>query len=240
MNFRYFFFLLFSFCCFAQKNHYKVVYEQKKLATEFGVSIPSTVKTYLEGDGKNSIYIEDWTHVNNEETNNIFSIKSEKNPAFFKDLNNKTIIYSTHIRLKPFDLKDEIAGFNWNIKSETKNILGYNCQKATTVHRGRTFTVYFAQEIPFADGPWKLFGLPGLILDVKLESSLGSLTISAVNVEIKENSNEIVNPFVDKKIIGYDEFVKIYNKKNEEMLSQQAEGSTLRLSDGFMEILLKK
>lgn len=229
-----------SFCCFAQKNHYKVVYEQKKLATEFGVSIPSTVKTYLEGDGKNSIYVEDWMHVNNEETNNVFSIKSEKNPVFFKDLNNKTIIYSTHIRLKPFDLKDEIADFNWNIKSETKSILGYNCQKAVTVHRGRTFIVYFASEIPFFDGPWKFFGLPGLILEVKLESSLGNLTISATNVEIEESNTEIKNPFVDKKIIGYDEFVKIYNKKNEEMLSQQSEGSKLRLSDGFMEVLLKK
>lgn len=129
MNIRYFFILLLSFCCFAQKNHYKVVYEQKKLATEFGVSIPSTVKTYLEGDGKKSIYIEDWKHVNDEKTENVFAIKSDENPTFFKDLDNKTIIYSTNIRLKPFDLKDVINNFEWNIKPETKIILGYNCQK---------------------------------------------------------------------------------------------------------------
>lgn len=53
----------------------------------------------------------------------------------------------------------------WEISDETKEILGYQCFKATADYRGRRWTVWFAPEIPVQDGPWKLCGLPGLILE---------------------------------------------------------------------------
>lgn len=53
----------------------------------------------------------------------------------------------------------------WEISDETKEILGYQCFKATADYRGRRWTVWFAPEIPVQDSPWKLCGLPGLILE---------------------------------------------------------------------------
>lgn len=52
----------------------------------------------------------------------------------------------------------------WEISDETKEILGYQCFKATSDFRGRGWTAWFTPEIPVHDGPWKLCGLPGLIL----------------------------------------------------------------------------
>ena len=54
----------------------------------------------------------------------------------------------------------------WQIVAETATILGYHCQKATATFRGRNYEAWFSPEIPVNDGPWKFFGLPGLILKV--------------------------------------------------------------------------
>lgn len=53
----------------------------------------------------------------------------------------------------------------WEISDDTKEIMGYQCFKATADYRGRRWTAWFAPEIPVQDGPWKLCGLPGLILE---------------------------------------------------------------------------
>ena len=52
----------------------------------------------------------------------------------------------------------------WEIMSDTTTILSYVCYKATSSFKGRDYTVWFTPEIPRSEGPWKLCGLPGLIL----------------------------------------------------------------------------
>ena len=54
----------------------------------------------------------------------------------------------------------------WQITADTATVLGYLCQKATTTFRGRSYEAWFSPEIPINDGPWKFFGLPGLILKI--------------------------------------------------------------------------
>ena len=52
----------------------------------------------------------------------------------------------------------------WTMGDSTREVLGYTCQQATADFRGRHWTAWFATDIPVSDGPWKLGGLPGLIL----------------------------------------------------------------------------
>lgn len=66
----------------------------------------------------------------------------------------------------------------WEIYDEVKDIGGYNCQKATTTFKGRNYTAWFASELPFPFGPWKLHGLPGLILEAK--DDLGEISYEYV------------------------------------------------------------
>ena len=53
----------------------------------------------------------------------------------------------------------------WTMCDSTREVLGYTCQQATADFRGRHWTAWFATDIPVSDGPWKLGGLPGLILE---------------------------------------------------------------------------
>ncbi|HIR32843.1 MAG TPA: GLPGLI family protein, partial [Candidatus Coprenecus merdigallinarum] len=57
---------------------------------------------------------------------------------------------------------------------------GYNCQRATGTFRGREWQVWFTYDIPYNYGPWKLGGLPGLIL--KAEDSSGTFVWEAVSL----------------------------------------------------------
>lgn len=53
----------------------------------------------------------------------------------------------------------------WQLCDSIREIIGYQCQMAQMDYHGRRRTVWFAPEIPLQDGPWKFFGLPGLILE---------------------------------------------------------------------------
>jgi GLPGLI family protein len=54
----------------------------------------------------------------------------------------------------------------WEMQADTLTIAGFFCQKATCTFRGRSYTAWFARDIPIPNGPWKFGGLPGLILKV--------------------------------------------------------------------------
>lgn len=62
-------------------------------------------------------------------------------------------------------VEGEIEKIGWKIVPDTLNIAGIRCQKAIARFKGRNWIAWFDPEIPLASGPWKLNGLPGIILE---------------------------------------------------------------------------
>ena len=58
-----------------------------------------------------------------------------------------------------------MPAINWTITQDTKEIMGMACQKATGEFKGRVYDAWFCSQLPYSNGPWKLGGLPGLIIE---------------------------------------------------------------------------
>ncbi|MGN7707379.1 GLPGLI family protein [Chryseobacterium sp. 22543] len=83
----------------------------------------------------------------------------------------------------PEDQKPE-----WKILPEKQKIGEYNTQKATTNFGGRSWTAWFSTDIPFQDGPYKFYGLPGLI--IKIEDKTGSHIMTLIGNKKTEAASE--------------------------------------------------
>lgn len=73
---------------------------------------------------------------------------------------------------KKFEYEEVFSIPEWEIMPDEKTtILEFQCQKAKAHFRGRNWIVWFTPEIPISEGPWKLSGLPGLILQADDEKN---------------------------------------------------------------------
>ena len=66
-----------------------------------------------------------------------------------------------------FLYEENMPSFNWNLIPGDSLILEYPCKRASCTYHGRTWNVWYSMTIPISEGPWKLQGLPGMILYAK-------------------------------------------------------------------------
>lgn len=131
--------------------------------------------------------------------------------------NDENALFSYEYLMRPRSpeekfVKDSVR-MNYKLSKGKERILGYDCNIAEVNFRGRNYRVWYTKEIPFSDGPWKFFRLPGLIL--KAEDDFGMFKFIATR--IVQNSkfilpNKIEQSFKDlSNAISYREFIKLEN-----------------------------
>lgn len=79
--------------------------------------------------------------------------------------------------------EEKIPNIKWEVEEQSTTLLGYNCIKATAKVYGREWSVWFTPEIPVSYGPWKLQGLPGLILSAEDSEGEYSFTANEITQE---------------------------------------------------------
>lgn len=62
-------------------------------------------------------------------------------------------------------IDDQLPKLDWKITGDTASFGELHCQKATTHFKGRDYVAWFCPDLPVRVGPWKLNGLPGVIVD---------------------------------------------------------------------------
>lgn len=98
---------------------------------------------------------------------------------------------------------ESLSEMKWSMVNDSvKTILGYECFMAESDYHGRHWKAWFTPEIPMSFGPWKLHGLPGLIL--KAEAN-GGFSFTATDLE---QTNRLITPMYLQQ-----DYTKIDRKK---------------------------
>jgi len=192
--------------------------------------------TYYYGDQKNSQKLEDGLNVRYLSGDNIGFI--------YNRVNQRNLIYSRELlKDKPFIIEESVPEISWRLTGSSTEIGGYTCQSAEGDFRGRTYKVWFTFDIPVPYGPWKLGGLPGLILEA--ESVDGEVLFNFASLQKGTDAPENWKaPLDTSSTISYEAFNDIRMEKTQEALDKlrSIPGLTIQnvSSDNRMEISIKK
>ena len=104
-------------------------------------------------------------------------------------------------------IKGELVKPEWTIVSDSvKTIEDYTCLMAKGHVRGRDYSVWFTPDIPVSAGPWKLWGLPGLIVNAQSDDKKVYFQMTS----LKKTDTAIEEPMVGKTVT-HEEFKPLFN-----------------------------
>lgn len=108
-----------------------------------------------------------------------YSLEAGKLPRWVNDLVPPIVLYKSYptpekitvdyrlpAKAPVMTYEEERNNFNWQLSSERKQILNFDCQKAEVSWAGRQWIAWFTDQIPLPEGPYKFGGLPGLIIEL--------------------------------------------------------------------------
>ena len=228
------------------------VLAQKKIYLEYNVKKDNIVTTeFLISDTNNTLYTTSFIDFYNKK-----SLLNETKDGNFKVEQknikiNKMMYYTSYssnnlyfISIFPKNSKkiialDSLPKPKWIIfKKESKKINNFQCYKATTIFRGSKITAYYTPEIPIGSGPFKLKGLPGLILEAYNTDIIGSKYYWKVKKLIYPFETKINLKFNHKKyqknIVTYKSIIQKFDRKmtlvSKKMASYAPRGSSTKLT----------
>lgn len=159
---------------------------------------------------------------------------------FYRNYPTGKSTYLDKVIREKFRITEPLEQPQWDIIADsTKQILNYDCQMARCTFKGRTWTAWFAADIPLDNGPWKLCGLPGLIL--RAYDSKQQYIFDCVGMkQAKEDENITYNSDFDKYATSsMKEFVDYQRKAvPEDILATQ--GIKIEVPEEMKAELMKK
>jgi len=184
----------------------------------------SSNKTLIYKDGVSHYKIDNREDFEMENTadahggEGVFRIKiREPNEEVYSDHNTGKVVELADLMGKAFLIKDDLKKYNWKVTSERRQILDYQCMKATAMEDSTSITAWFAPEVPIGIGPNNYNGLPGAILMVDVDNGARQLIAKKVDFEPIDHT-QLVKPTKGKKV-NRSQFHKIEADK---MAEQQA------------------
>jgi GLPGLI family protein len=134
-------------------------------------------------------------------------------PVILKNYPKEKITVTDEITPDDYIYTENKTERNWILKDDTLTVCGYLCNKAVASFGGRKWTAWYAPEITISDGPWKLYGLPGLIL--KAEDSTGTHSFETMAIRQSDRPIYVAKNILQMKTVK-EQFIKNKNKFEED------------------------
>lgn len=86
---------------------------------------------------------------------------------YFQYPGERKLYTKDYVMVNAYLIEEAMPAIDWKISGDTATFGGLHCQKATCHFKGRDYIVWFCPDLPVHTGPWKLNGLPGVIVDAR-------------------------------------------------------------------------
>ena len=186
-----------------------------------GINIDYTLKT----NGKESIYQLNEKLDNSQTQGGMIAnqIKQADKEPMFKNIEKNIYIKAFRFPgVKDYLISDSLNTIKWEITREKSKILNFEVRKAIGKRDSIEVTAWFAPKLAIKDGPYNITGLPGLVLKAEFEQNGADMTITATQVDIKEE--EINIDFPKGETITEKEFKKEIDELTEKMKAMRGGG----------------
>lgn len=135
----------------------------------------------------------------------------------FVDFKTRERVAQRDLMGRMFLVKDNISPEKWKFTNRQKNILDMPCQEAWYSNGEDSVTAWYTTAIPVAGGPRDFAGLPGMILELNLGSTI---SIKATDVDYKEEVTQKIKAPTKGKAVTNEEYEKLAKAKQEELQQQ--------------------
>ncbi|HVS92630.1 MAG TPA: GLPGLI family protein [Mucilaginibacter sp.] len=122
---------------------------------------------------------------------------------YYQFINNKKLV-RREVMINAYIVNEVLPVITWHISADRANFAELHCQKATCHFKGRDYTAWFCPDLPVRVGPWKLNGLPGVIVEaydakkeVVFKFDRVEKAVSGASKPIKDRHGRIVVPLDD-------------------------------------------
>ena len=156
-----------------------------------------------------------------EQNSNGISIKVELSDStgsfIYRNFKNEKVCFR-NVKSKFLNgtyVNDNWKKINWIIAQDTMTIGNFKCKKAIGDFRGRKYTVWFTEEIPLPYGPWKLYGLPGVIIEAYDDKNEFNAYVKTISIDKIKNKINIPLPEKNDVVLNYKEYLDYQKKENQ-------------------------
>ena len=194
---------------FSQKS-FKLTYEYRNI----GLGEKRTVNVIVNGAETLTKFLSKDSIANSEQNDFDLSGEDQIGRLFYYNSLTREMVVRDFVSIKgnftPTIVNDNVKPLNWEFTEEVKKFGKYSCKLVTTKFRGRTFNVWFTEDVALSHSLWKLNGLPGLIVYVESSDKNNSFLLK----RIEAPSKVIIDRPINGKQLTIQQYV-LYKKDAE-------------------------